>query len=122
MSLLPIVERGRPVACHADWPLSWPAGDGINSVPRVSSRSAGDGINSVPRVTFDYFSRLGLVVSRLAETLAVLQAGGFTVHGDERGHLLEIDHRQQVAAVVHLLATHAITCETADLIGCVYQG
>ena len=95
MGLLPIMEKGKPFTCQADWPLFY----------------------------MNDFSRLGLVVSRLAEALAALRAGGYTVHEDEqRGALLEIDRSDQVAKVVHLLTARAIGCETADMIGCVYQG
>jgi hypothetical protein len=94
MSLLPIVEQGKPVACHADWPLFY----------------------------MNDFSRLGLVVSQLDKALSVLQTSGYTVHSDERGNLLEIDTRAQVTHIFEVLAAHAIACETADLVSCVYQG
>ncbi|WP_028317899.1 hypothetical protein [Desulfobulbus elongatus] len=93
MGLLPIIEKGKPVACHADWPLFY----------------------------MNDFSRLGLVVSRMDEALSVLQAGGYTVHADERGTVLEIDGTTQVAAIVAALHDRAISCETADLVSCVYQ-
>ncbi|MCL1980076.1 MAG: hypothetical protein FWG62_03245 [Proteobacteria bacterium] len=94
MGLLPIVERGKTVACHADWPLFY----------------------------MNDFSRLGLSVSRLADALSALREGGYTVHTDEQGAALEIDGKDQVAAIVAALRAGAIDCETSDLIGCVYQG
>ena len=48
MGQLPIMERGKPVACHTDWPLFY----------------------------MNDFSRLGLVVPHLTEALAALRAGG----------------------------------------------
>jgi hypothetical protein len=94
MGLLPMIEKGKPVACQTEWPLFY----------------------------MNDFSRLGVVVSRLAEAVAVLQKCGFVVQADERGALLEIENREQVTDAVHLLATHAIDCEMADLVSCVYQG
>ncbi|WP_310598659.1 hypothetical protein [Desulfobulbus sp.] len=94
MGLLPIVEKGKPVACHADWPLFY----------------------------MNDFSRLGLVVSRLADALSVLRSDGYTVHADERGTVLEVDGKDQVAAIVSALRARAIDCDTADLVSCVYQG
>ncbi|MDR2550924.1 MAG: hypothetical protein LBD10_12070 [Desulfobulbus sp.] len=94
MGLLPIVEKGKPVACHADWPLFY----------------------------MNDFSRLGLVVSRLADALSALRSDGYIVHADERGTVLEIDGKDQVAAIVAALRARAIDCDTADLVSCVYQG
>ena len=94
MGLLPMVEKGKPVACHADWPLFY----------------------------MNDFSRLGLVVNRLVEAVTVLRLSGYTVHADERGTMLEIDGKHQVTAVMAALRARAIDCETADLISCVYQG
>lgn len=94
MGLLPIVEKGKPVACHADWPLFY----------------------------MNDFSRLGLMVNRLADALPVLRADGYTVHADERGSVLEVDGKDQVAAIMAALHAKAIDCEMADLVGCVYQG
>jgi len=94
MGLLPMIEKGKPVDCHADWPLFY----------------------------MNDFSRLGLVVSRLVDALSVLRSDGYTVRVDERGAVLEIDGKNQVAAIVAALRAKAIDCETADLVSCVYQG
>jgi len=94
MGLLPIMEKGKPVACHLDWPLFY----------------------------MNDFSRLGLVVNRLGEAMSVLQSHGYTVHEDDRGTLLEIDNREQLSAVFSVLAAHTVACEMSDLVGCVYQG
>ena len=94
MGLLPMIEQGKPVACHADWPLFY----------------------------MNDFSRLGLVVNRLAEALSVLRSNGYMVHTGEQGVMLEIDGKHQVAAIVATLRAQAIDCETADLVSCVYQG
>jgi len=94
MGLLPIMEKGKPVACHKDWPLFY----------------------------MNDFSRMGLVVARLAEALTVLRTSGYTVHEDDRGLLLAIDSREQLPAVFNVLAEHKVECELADLVSCVYQG
>lgn len=94
MGLLPMIEKGKPVNCHADWPLFY----------------------------MNDFSRLGLVVNRLAEAVSILRSDGYMVHADERGTMLEVDGKEQVAAIVAALHGKAIDCETADLVGCVYQG
>jgi hypothetical protein len=94
MGLLPMVEKGKLVSCHADWPLFY----------------------------MNDFSRLGLVVSRLDEAVSALRSSGYTVVDDERGSLIAVDGRGQMAAVVQALNARAIACETADLVSCVYQG
>lgn len=94
MGLLPIMEKGKPVACHMDWPLFY----------------------------MNDFSRLGLVVVRLVEALAVLKTNGYRVHEDDRGLLLAIDSKEQLTDVFNLLAEHKVECEMADLVSCVYQG
>jgi hypothetical protein len=94
MGLLAIMEKGKPVACHLDWPLFY----------------------------MNDFSRLGLVVTRLGEALSVLQSNGYTVHEDERGTMLEIDNREQLSGVFKVLAAHTVECEMSDLVSCVYQG
>lgn len=94
MGLLAIMEKGKPIACHLDWPLFY----------------------------MNDFSRLGLVVTRLGEALSVLQSNGYTVHEDERGTLLEIDNREQLPDVFSVLAANTVECEMSDLVSCVYQG
>jgi hypothetical protein len=94
MGLLPIMEKGKPVACHMEWPLFY----------------------------MNDFSRLGLVVTRLEEALSVLQSCGYRVHDDDRGSMLEIENQHQLSGVFTVLSTHAIAYETADLVSCVYQG
>jgi hypothetical protein len=94
VGLLPIMEKGKPQACHADWPIFY----------------------------MNDFSRLGLLVSRLEETLAVLESSGYRVREDDRGAMLEIDSREQMAGVFDLLSSRMVEYEMADLVGCVYQG
>jgi hypothetical protein len=94
MGLLPIMEKGKPVACHMDWPLFY----------------------------MNDFSRLGLVVTGLGEALIVLKSRGYTVHVDDRGALLAIDSRDQLLGVCDLLAAHRVECEMSDLVSCAYQG
>jgi len=94
MGLLPMIEKGKPVACHTDWPLFY----------------------------MNDFSRLGLMVNRLADAVSILRSSGYMVHADERGTMLEIDGKEQAAAIVATLRAKAIDCETADLVSCVYQG
>lgn len=94
MGCLPIMEKGKPVACHRDWPLFY----------------------------MNDFSRLGLVVNRLAEALTVLRSGGFTVHEQESRPQVEIADREQLAEVLGALSRHGLNCEMSDLVSCVYQG
>lgn len=94
MGWVPIMEKGKPQACHADWPLFY----------------------------MNDFSRLGLLVGRLNDALTVLRSSGYTVLEDDRGTLLEIDDREQMASVFDLLSSRRVEYETADLVGCVYQG
>lgn len=94
MGWVPIMEKGKPQACHADWPLFY----------------------------MNDFSRLGLLVSRLHDALTVLRSSGYTVFEDDRGTLVEIDGREQMAGVFDLLSSRRVEYETADLVGCVYQG
>jgi hypothetical protein len=94
MGLLPIVEKGKAMVCHTDWPLFY----------------------------MNDFSRLGLVVNRLEDALPVLRSSGYMVHTDELGSVVEIDGKEQVAAVIAALRQKALDCEMTDLVRCVYQG
>ena len=94
MGLLLITEKGKPVACHADWPLFY----------------------------MNDFSRLGLVVNRLAEALEALKTSGFRVRTDEAGHAIEIDSPTEAQEVCAILATGRLEVEIADLVSCAYQG
>lgn len=94
MGWIPIMEKGKTQACHADWPLFY----------------------------MNDFSRLGVLVGRLHDAVTILRSSGYTVLEDDRGTLLEIDGRDQMASVFDLLASRRVECETADLVGCVYQG
>ncbi|MDD2462380.1 MAG: hypothetical protein PHI97_00120 [Desulfobulbus sp.] len=91
---LPIMEKGKPGACHRDWPLFY----------------------------MNDFSKLGLVVTQLAEALAALRAGGFTVHETVEGSLVEIDEQNQLCKILQVLAQHDLSCEMSDQVSCVYQG
>lgn len=84
MGKLSMMEKGKPVACHQDWPLFY----------------------------MNDFSRLGLVVSHLAEALNVLKHGGYTVH--------EVDDMASVDVAEH--RQHGLSCELTDTISCAYQG
>ena len=92
MGLLPIMEKGKPVACYADWPLFY----------------------------MNDFSKLGLVVGQLAQAMAVLEASGYRMSED--GHAVRFDHGEQLTGVFATLAAHQVEYEVADLITCVYQG
>jgi len=94
MAVLPIVEKGKPVACHADWPLFY----------------------------MNDFSRLGLTVNRLSDALAILRSDGYAVHADDQGAALEVSGQSQIVAAVAALRGKTIDCELADLVACVYQG
>ena len=88
-----MMEKGKPVACQRDWPMFY----------------------------MNDFSRLGLMVNRLAEAVAVLRAAGFTVT-EEESAVVEIADQGQMARVLELLGAHGQNCEMSDLISCVYQG
>lgn len=88
-----MMEKGKPVDCQRDWPMFY----------------------------MNDFSRLGLVVNRLAEALAVLRAAGFAVTEEEAAGV-EIADQGQMARVLDLLGAHGHNCEMSDLISCVYQG
>ncbi len=92
MGLLPIMEKGKPMAGHADWPLFY----------------------------MNDFSKLGLVVTELAQASAVLEAGGYRVF--DNGRVLQVDDAGQLGAVFAVLSEHQVAYELADLISCVYQG
>ena len=94
MGQLPIMERGKPVACHTDWPLFY----------------------------MNDFARLGLVVPRLAEALDALRAGGCRLQENERGSSIEVDGLAQVQDVFAVLQAGRIDYEVADLVSCAYQG
>ena len=94
MGQLPIMEKGKPVACHADWPLFY----------------------------MNDFSRLGLMVTRLPEAMAALRAGGCRVAEGERGSSIEVDGLAQVQDVFAVLRANRIDYEVADLVSCAYQG
>ena len=88
-----MMEKGKPVACQRDWPMFY----------------------------MNDFSRLGLVVNRLAEAVAVLRTAGFTVTEEEAAGV-EIADQRQLAHALAVLAAHGHSCEMSDLISCVYQG
>ena len=88
-----MMEKGKPVACQRDWPMFY----------------------------MNDFSRLGLVVARLAEAVAVLRAAGFAVMAEEMA-AVEIADQGQLPRVLALLAAHGHSYEMSDLISCVYQG
>ena len=88
-----MMEKGKPVTCQRDWPMFY----------------------------MNDFSRLGLVVNRLAEAVAVLRAAGFTVLEEEAAGV-EIADQGQLGRVLALLGAHGHSCEMSDLISCVYQG
>lgn len=88
-----MMEKGKPVVCQRDWPMFY----------------------------MNDFSRLGLVVSRLAEAVAVLRTAGFTVIEEEAAGV-EIADQRQLLRALELLGAHGQNCEMSDLISCVYQG
>jgi hypothetical protein len=88
------MEKGKRGGCQRDWPLFY----------------------------MNDFSKLGLVVSRLADALSVLRAGGFSVHEEEDGGIVEVAHQEQLAGILQTLAQHDLNCEMSDLVSCVYQG
>ena len=94
MGHLPIMEKGKPVAGHLDWPLFY----------------------------MNDFSRLGLVVPHLAEALAALRVGGCRLQENERGNSIEVDGLAQVQDVFAVLQAGRIDYEVADLVSCAYQG
>ena len=94
MGLLPIMEKGKPTACHREWPLFY----------------------------MNDFSRLGLRADCLEKALSALRSCGYTILEDEGGAAAAIDGREQLLGVFQALADHAIECETADLVSCAYQG
>ncbi|MGE4558776.1 MAG: hypothetical protein AB7E77_01120 [Desulfobulbus sp.] len=94
MGWLPIMEKGQRGACHRDWPLFY----------------------------MNDFSRLGLVVSRLAEALSALRDGGFTVYEEEGGALVEVGEQGQLGRIFQALARRDLAFEMSDVVSCVYQG
>ena len=94
MGVLPIMEKGARVSCHADWPLFY----------------------------MNDFSRLGLVVGRLSQALSVLRQGGYRVLETLQGSAVRIDNSDQVIGIVEMLASYQVESEIADLVSCAYQG
>ena len=92
MALVPMVEKGKALACQADWPLFY----------------------------MNDFSRLGIVVSGLAEARAVLAGSGYRVV-DDNGAVL-VDAGDRLADLFAVLAAHRLAYELSDLVTCVYQG
>lgn len=92
MRLLPLMEKGTPMAGHADWPLFY----------------------------MNDFSRIGLVVTGLAQAVAVLEASGCRLL--DSGRALQVDNVEQLTAVFATLTEHQVAYELSDLISCVYQG
>ena len=94
MGLLPITEKGKPVGGHAAWPLFY----------------------------MNDFSRLGLVVGRMADTLDTLRANGFRVLTGEAGQAVQVDGPGQAQEVFTTLLAAKLDFEVADLVSCAYQG
>ena len=94
MGQLPIMEKGKPVAGHIDWPLFY----------------------------MNDFSRLGLVVPHLAEAVSALRAGGCRVAESDRGNSVEVDGLAEVEDMFAVLRAGRIDSELADLVSCTYQG
>jgi hypothetical protein len=92
MTLLPIMEKGKPMVGHADWPLFY----------------------------MNDFSRMGIVVTELPQAVTVLEASGYRVL--DNGRTLQVDNVGQLAAVFAALSAHQVEYELSDLISCVYQG
>jgi hypothetical protein len=88
------MEKGRSLGCQAEWPLFY----------------------------MNDFSRLGLLVPDLEQTLRALKARGYLVHENEQGCLLEVDSRDHLNGAFAALAEQQVAYELADLISCVYQG
>lgn len=94
MGLLPMMEKGARIACHADWPLFY----------------------------MNDFSRLGVVVGQLGQAVSVLQQGGFRLLDTVQGVSVVTGNSEQVSQVLQALASHQIEFELADLVSCAYQG
>ncbi|MBV5319297.1 MAG: hypothetical protein JZU50_16020 [Desulfobulbaceae bacterium] len=92
MGLLPITEKGKPVACQSDWPLFY----------------------------MNDFSRLGIVVTGLAQAVEALETSGYRVL-DNDGALL-VDIGAELTGVFTALSAHRVEYELTDLVSCVYQG
>ena len=92
MGLIPITEKGKPVVCQADWPLFY----------------------------MNDFSRLGIMVTGLAQAVEVLETSGYRVL-DNDGTLL-VDTGEQLTGVFAALSAHQLEYELTDLVSCVYQG
>ena len=94
MGLLPMMEKGARIACHADWPLFY----------------------------MNDFSRLGVVVGQLSQAVSVLQQGGFRLLDTVQGVSVVTGNSEQVSQVLQALTSHQIEFELADLVSCAYQG
>ena len=94
MGLLPMMEKGVRIACHADWPLFY----------------------------MNDFSRLGVVVGQLSQAVSVLQQGGFRLLDTVQGVSVVTGNSEQVSQVLQALTSHQIEFELADLVSCAYQG
>jgi hypothetical protein len=94
MGLLPIVEKGKRVTGHADWPLFY----------------------------MNDFSRLGLEVKGLTRAIRALEADGYRVRDIGRELAVEIEGRDRLAGIFAVLTENRLEYELADLISCVYQG
>nr|WP_321464512.1 hypothetical protein [uncultured Desulfobulbus sp.] len=94
MGWLPIMEKGKKGGCQSDWPLFY----------------------------MNDFSKLGLVVPQLAETLAALRGSGFTVLEEDHGPLVEITGQGHLGRLLQTLRGHHLHFEMSDLVSCVYQG
>lgn len=94
MGWLPIVNKGKKGGCHGDWPLFY----------------------------MNDFSQLGLVVPKMAATLAALRSGGFTIHEREDASLVEITDQGQLRHLMRILTQQRLPFEISDVVSCVYQG
>ena len=94
MGWLPIIQQGKRGGCHRNWPLFY----------------------------MNDFSRLGLVVAHMAEALALLRRGGFTVHEEEDGALVEIGDQGALRRILQAFDQEKLFCEMSDVVSCVYQG
>lgn len=94
MGLLPMMEKGVRVACHADWPLFY----------------------------MNDFSRLGVMVGQLNQAVAVLKESGFRLLDTVQGVSVVTENSEQISLVLQVLASRQVEFELADLVGCAYQG
>jgi len=92
MGLLPIIEKGKPAGCQADWPLFY----------------------------MNDFSRLGIVVTGLARAVEVLTNSGFRVLDNDG--VFQVETGEPLADLFAVLSAHRVAYELTDLVSCVYQG